>query len=202
MANETGEPPLAFDSPAQQFYAGLQWDAHPGKKGILSLFNTTDDLDLSCILVDAQQNVIDCITPSNPRTGEYQLQILHTGDGRDGKTSYDDEEVRINLAKLDPAVGGIIFLVSSKNGHPLPSIEKPLCHFVEGTSYRKFLSVDLKQYAPKGEATPFAVAYLRRTPAPGAPADGWTLSPLLKYADSPRVRGNEQAIVKALGLPA
>lgn len=200
MADQETE--LLFDNPMSQILVGLQWDANPAKKsGGLKFFMSDDDLDLSAMLLGANGGLIDFLSPGAPELEKYRLQILHTGDQTTGETSQDDEELHINLDKLDPAVASVVFFVTSKSGRHIDKVENPHVHFLDSQTYRKFLVCDLRQYpSPPERKEPFAVAALKRGPAKNLGADSWTLKPLLQYTGTDSEDGWQKSALLKLKI--
>lgn len=171
---------LEFDNAQQNFLAGLGWEEKPdGRKG---LFSSGHNLDLCCCLMTKEFNLIDFISPSDPKIGEYRFQIMHTGDHRTGSSPGEDEEIHINLSKLDPEICYLAFVVQAQGSTDFDAVEKPGCVFMDGGSYRVFLRMDIKA-APRdrkpaaGRSAQYVAAVLRRWAGRSLEGDSWTLQP-------------------------
>lgn len=183
---------LEFDNPLSQFFAGLQWEANPqAGGGVFHLFAHHHDLDISCVLLDKDRSVVDVITPMAPKTNQYRLQVLHTGDHQTGNSDLEDEEIRINLKTLDSGIHHVLFAVSNKGKAGFEDVDAPFCHFMDSSTFRRFFSVDLRQHpVPRdvyGDHVYFCAAMLNRLPLNRIEGDDWSLTPLLKY-----VTGNQE----------
>lgn len=162
---------LEFDNSRQNFFVGLSWEENPDG----SHFSVDHDLDLSCILLDKKLTTLDVVMPSCLKRDKYRLQIFHSGDHRTGSSSLDDEEIHINLKKLDPDICHVAFVVSLKSSNlSFSDIKNPFCIFADGSTYRKYLSIDLREYSGSGNRV-VLTAILNRKTGKNLDADDWSL---------------------------
>lgn len=119
----------------RKFYIGCNWGAITEKKGGFFGFGaknevTSVDLDLSCIMLDANGKMIDHVySPEYRRDflaahgmpdGKLQSAdgaLRHSGDDRSGDVGGDDNEdneiITVDLDKLNPAVEQIYFFLNN-----------------------------------------------------------------------------------------
>lgn len=196
---------LEFDNTQHNLLAGLGWDQNAQGKG--SFFRSHDDLDLCCCLMSKDYTLIDFITPTSPKTNEYRLEILHTGDHQTGEAPGEDEELHFNLKKLNADVCYVVFLVKAKKGTDFRKVQKPYCVFMDGSTYKNFLHVDVDPAKidasyDAGENIQFVSAVLRRWVGQSLDGDDWTLLPVEKFIKAVDAEGADffevQEIVKEL----
>lgn len=104
------------------------------KKGVISrLKGKTQplDIDLSCILLDQNFNVVDTVWFKKLR--DESEAIRHLGDSLDGRDrgdmaefdrSFDVETIELRLPQLPSNINHIALIVSSYNGHSIKSVER------------------------------------------------------------------------------
>jgi stress response protein SCP2 len=169
---------LEFDNAQHNLLVGLGWDQNPKGSG---LFASNHDVDLACCLLDKDFNLVDFLTPSSPKRDEYRFEILHTGDHKSGESPGEDEELHINLRKLNPDIVYITFLLRTKGSTRLADVKNLYCVFMDGGSYRKFLNLNLKAQSFKEYDNPqFLAAVLKRWTGKTLDGDLWTLKPVEK----------------------
>lgn len=139
---------------------GLHWDPPRG-----STISQTADLDALCVLCDAQGRALEIVHPRNPRGA--QGSVIHTGDSRNGASSWDDERIFVFLQALPEAVSSLTFVVASAAGHSFDTVPGALCHVSDRLSETEWLCQDLT--ALVGQRI-HVVATLRRTGA------GWGIT--------------------------
>jgi len=166
-----------------RLHLGLGWDPVQKKKGLLgSLFGGGGgdiDLDASCIVVDAQKNVLDVVwfQSLNSKDGA----IAHSGDNLTGEGDGDDESIKVDTTALNPAAQHLIFLVSSFRGQTFDEVENAFCRVLDDSDNSELCRYTL---AEKGSNTGVVMGVLSRSgsgwsfKAVGAPADGRTAKDL------------------------
>ncbi|MBQ3635672.1 MAG: TerD family protein [Bacteroidales bacterium] len=112
-----------------EFCVGCNWGAVKEKK-LLGLWEKTVDvdLDLSCLMFDADGKIVDHIWsplynmgPSLPhgKLTSNDGALHHTGDDLTGDTDGDDgldnEIITVNLQKVSPVVNSIVFFLNIYN---------------------------------------------------------------------------------------
>jgi tellurium resistance protein TerZ len=139
---------------------GLHWD--PVERNAVS---HQADLDALCVLFDAQGRVSEVVHPGHARSADSS--VIHTGDSRDGASSWDDERIFVFLAALPEAVAHLAFVVSSAAGHPFNEIAGAYCHISDRVSETAWARIDLTALAGR---TDHIVATICRGDG------GWTLN--------------------------
>lgn len=133
------------------FCVGVNWGAIESK-GFLGLTtNSTDvDLDLSCVLIDSNKNLVDHIysplyrpellqefgLPSG-KLMTFEGALRHSGDDLEGDKGGDDgldnEIVSVNLAALNPNVSQIFFFLNNVGKEDFSQIPYANIRMYEGT---------------------------------------------------------------------
>ncbi len=191
---------LQFDSNNQNFLAGLGWDKD--QKASYKFFNKNNDLDLCCYLFTKDYKYIDFISPSEPKVSEYRFEILHSGDQKTGDIDGEDEEFNINLKRLNSDVYYIVFTVQAKNDLLFNGINKPYCKFMDGSTFKTFLDIDLQEQGKHNgagvddSAIQFLTAYLMRVPSDNLDGDNWYLCNIEKFVDVEKVNSGQSDFFK------
>ena len=87
---------------------GLGWDAR-------STDGKDFDLDASCFLLTAAgkcRDDRDMVFYQKGHLSHFEGAILHTGDNKTGAGAGDDEQIKVELGKLNAAVEKLVFVVS------------------------------------------------------------------------------------------
>ena len=118
------------DSSLTKVVMGLGWDAKK-TTGFMSLFSSSQeiDLDASCLLFDAQKNLMDAVWFKQLRSKDGS--IIHTGDNRTGAGEGDDEQIIVDLAKVPTQIKSLIFVVNSFLGQNFSQIDNAFCRIVD-----------------------------------------------------------------------
>lgn len=90
---------------------GLGWDT--GRQQI--------DLDAGCGTFDEAGNLLEAVFFRNLRSANGS--IVHTGDNLTGAGDGDDEQIKIDLTKVDAKVKNIVFTVNSFRGQKFTAVE-------------------------------------------------------------------------------
>ena len=136
------------------FCVGVNWGAIE-KKGFLGLSKSKIDidLDLSCILIDDQNNLCDHLY-----SPLYRVEVLqqfglpkgkllsvdgamkHTGDDLEGDSGGDDgldnEIITVDLTKVNPKVNQIFFFLNNAGNEDFSQIPYAKIRMYEGTPTR------------------------------------------------------------------
>lgn len=137
------------------FCVGVNWGAIETKGGFLGLGKKTIsiDLDLSCILIDDQNNICDHLYSPLYRVEVLQqfglpkgkLQSVdgsmrHTGDDLEGDTGGDDgldnEIITVDLTRIKPNVQQIFFFLNNAGNEDFSQIPYSKIRMYEGTPTR------------------------------------------------------------------
>jgi tellurium resistance protein TerZ len=103
----------------EQFSLGLQWDMVEGM--VL-------DLDLGCVCLSGDLKMTDSC--HFRQLVSEDKAIVHGGDTLDDAADKDDdEEIHIDLTKINPLTEYIAFYVTSYEGHELNEVERCFAHF-------------------------------------------------------------------------
>ncbi|HEY7865524.1 MAG TPA: TerD family protein [Psychromonas sp.] len=120
----------------EQICVGVNWGALE-KKGLFGgIKKVAVDLDASCIVFDANNEVIDTVY-----FGKLETQgIKHSGDDRtgdlDGDDGLDNEIITLNLKGLNNKAHQIAFVLNSYSGHDFKTIPFASIRLYEGTPTR------------------------------------------------------------------
>lgn len=142
-------------SKLSRFCVGCNWGAiSKSRRGLMGLLgkkeNTDVDLDLSCILLDANGNLTDYVYSPDYRQdflqshnrgpGKLQSQdgaLRHSGDDRKGDQGGDDgldnEIITVDLDKINPAVTQIFFFLNNVGPEDFSQIPYASIRMFEGT---------------------------------------------------------------------
>jgi stress response protein SCP2 len=132
----------------KEIVMGLHWYPSSGAPA---------DLDAFCILCDVHGRVLDVIHPGHPRTADGS--VVHTGDSRDGASSWDDERIFVFLDALPATVALLAFAVASVTGQPFDQVPEAVCHVSDRISEAEWVRIELTALAGR---TLHVVASLRR----------------------------------------
>lgn len=127
-----------------QVKMGLGWDmassATAQKSGgfLSGLFgggaksNDSIDLDASCIMFDANKQMLDTVW-----FGQLQSKdgsIRHTGDNRTGAGDGDDEVINVDLSRIPSNVQSLVFTVNSFTGQSFEKVANAFCRIVNANN--------------------------------------------------------------------
>lgn len=161
-----------------RLHLGLGWDPVKKTGGFLSgLFGGGGDIDLdaSCIVFDASKSAIDTIWFQQLKSANGS--IVHTGDNLTGAGDGDDEVIKVDVTKLDPAAQHLVFLVSSFRGQTFDQVDNAFCRVLDDSNSTELCRYTLSE---KGGHTGVVMGVLSRSAngwgfkAVGAPANGRT----------------------------
>lgn len=97
-----------------QFTVGLGWDANDSSTG------NEFDLDASVFILGENKKLLSekhLVFYNNLSSPDGSVK--HTGDNRTGDGDGDDESIEINLAKIEPKITELIFVVTIHNAEEL-----------------------------------------------------------------------------------
>ena len=138
----------------QNFCIGVNWGAIETKAFFGLMKNKQDvDLDLSCVLIDDNNNLCDHIY-----SPLYNIQVLqqfglpkgklttndgamrHTGDDlqgdKDGDDGLDNEIITVDLNRVDPKISKIFFFLNNVGKEDFSQIPYAKIRMFEGTPQR------------------------------------------------------------------
>ncbi len=124
---------------------GLSWEPNEkvrdASSGLVS--DIPHDLDLMCCLFSDGLNLIDMITPQEPKRDIYAQQIFHEGDHTSGGSDFEDEALHILFKNLDPDIKYIAIVVRMNEGLKISSATDAKCDFLNYSDLESLLSYDL-----------------------------------------------------------
>ena len=127
----------ADGSALSNIHMGLGWDAVRGMFGRQKAI----DLDASCMVFDAQRNLIDAVWFNQLKSKDGSIR--HTGDNRTGKGDGDDESIVVNLREVNPSAATMVFVVNSFTGQDFSKIENATCRLVDLDTGQEMARYDL-----------------------------------------------------------
>ncbi len=135
-----------------QFCVGCNWGAIKVSGGFLGLGKRMKDvdLDLSCVMTDANGNIIDHIYSPLYRAdflakygrplgklNSKDMAMRHTGDDlkgdQDGDDGLDNEIITVDLTRVDPSVTQIFFFLNNCGPEDFSQIPYASIRMFEGT---------------------------------------------------------------------
>jgi tellurium resistance protein TerZ len=150
-----------------QIKMGLGWDvgAAPQKSsGFLGgLFGGggsgggSIDLDASCIMLDANKQMVDAIWFGQLQSKDSSIQ--HTGDNRTGAGDGDDEVINVNLSRIPDHVQALVFTVNSFTGQTFATVNNAFCRLVNASNNSEVARYDL---SAQGSHTALILAKIYR----------------------------------------
>ena len=150
-----------------QIKMGLGWDvgAAPQKSGgfLGGLFGGggsaggSIDLDASCIMLDANKQMVDAIWFGQLQSKDSSIQ--HTGDNRTGAGDGDDEVINVNLSRIPDHVQALIFTVNSFTGQTFATVNNAFCRLVNASNNSEVARYDL---SAQGSHTALILAKIYR----------------------------------------
>lgn len=150
-----------------QIKMGLGWDvgAAPQKSGgfLGGLFGGggsaggSIDLDASCIMLDANKQMVDAIWFGQLQSKDSSIQ--HTGDNRTGAGDGDDEVINVNLSRIPDHVQALVFTVNSFTGQTFATVNNAFCRLVNASNNSEVARYDL---SAQGSHTALILAKIYR----------------------------------------
>jgi tellurium resistance protein TerZ len=153
-------------------FMGIGWDANDEEEDV--------DLDASCVLLNADKEVIEVIDFSNLTSEDEAVE--HLGDNLTGDGDGDDEVINVNLRNLSPDVDSLVFTITSFSGQSFEDIDNCIARLVNQSSGAEMCSYQLKDI---GDFTAVIMCKLTRIKsgwefkALGIPTDGESADDLI-----------------------
>ena len=142
-----------------QIIMGLGWDgAMVGGFLGIGARRAEVDLDASCVMFDAQKNMVDTVWFRQLRSKDGS--VVHTGDNTTGAGDGDDEQIKVDLSCVPAQIQTLVFVVNSFTGQNFSQIENASCRLVDETSGREVAKFDLS--ATRGNHTAQVMAKVYR----------------------------------------
>lgn len=150
---------------------GLGWDPvqAPKKGGFFgSMFGggaaADIDLDASCLLLDAQKNLLDVVWFRQLQSRDGSIK--HSGDNLTGEGAGDDEVIFVDLTRLPGNVAYLAFTVCSFRGQTFNEVAGAFCRLVDDSNNTEIAKFNLSD---KGAHTGVVMAIVSRNGA------GWEM---------------------------
>lgn len=145
---------------------GLGWDPIKKKSGFFGSLlggGATDiDLDASCLLLDAQKNLMDVVWFQQLQSRDNSIR--HSGDNLTGDGAGDDEVIFVDLSRVPSGVAHLAFTVCSFRGQTFNEVEGAFCRLVDDTNNSELAKFNLSD---KGAHTGVVMAIISRDAAGG-----------------------------------
>lgn len=160
--------------PLRKVVMGLGWDITPGAGQV--------DLDASCATFDGDKNPVDVVYFAQRRNASGSVQ--HSGDNLTGAGEGDDEQIVVELDKVDSRVQAIVFTVTSFRGQQFTLVKNAFVRAVNGADGKEICRYNLSGGAA---STGMVMARVYRhngewkIAALGDPLDGKTIKDLLPH---------------------
>ena len=129
----------------EKLMVGLSWDPNDKKEGVLDESIVPHNLDVSCVVLSVDKQIIDVIKPNETMREKYKNQIFHLGDHLSGGSDFEDEEIQVSLQNLNNDIGYLLFVVSANGKVGLADAQNGVCAFLDGVSLSPLLSVNLSK---------------------------------------------------------
>ncbi len=175
------------DAGLKHVFVGLGWKPATASGGFFkSMFSTPPaavDLDASCVVLDAQKNIIETVWFRQLRNSNGSIQ--HTGDNRTGEGDGDDEVIKIDLSKLPAQASQLVFVINSFTGQTFDKVANSYCRLVDQANGK-----ELARYTLSGEGKHTAQIMARVYLENGE----WVMQALGEPANAQVVSQLEQAI--------
>lgn len=194
---QKNRPLNVTDAGNKRIFVGLSWDPNERKdfigrlQNILSGKKSYHDLDLSCFLYNKDKEFLDIISGKIGKIVDQSGGIYHSGDDKEGIDDGDDEQISVELARIDTSIHYIIFKASVESGHSVDEIDAPAIRMVDAYSSHPFIKIDLDKNEGAGkDAYIFATLYRD----PSSPSQ-WSLDTIDEYhTSSPLKQWKERLI--------
>ncbi|MBF0097690.1 MAG: TerD family protein [Magnetococcales bacterium] len=135
-------------TPLNQIIMGLGWDVTKKSGGLLSIFSSSNeiDLDASCLLFDQNNQIVDAVWFQQLRSRGGCVQ--HTGDNVTGAGEGDDEQILVSLSTVPMGVKYLVFVVNSFSGHSFERVQNAYCRLVDATTQQEVARYQLNSQGP------------------------------------------------------
>lgn len=146
------------NAPLETIVMGLGWDAFvikeekvggffgfgKSKVGQVKKIPMDVDLDASCLLLDGSGQVIDVIYFGSPELRSRCGNVIHTGDNQTGDGDGDDEQIKVNLAKLSPNIKHVVFTVNAYTSSvSFNNVENAFCRIFNDADGKEMVRTEL-----------------------------------------------------------
>ncbi len=114
---------------------GLGWDT--GRVQV--------DLDASCALFADDNSLIETVFFGTPGKKNANGSVIHSGDNLTGAGDGDDEQIKVDLSKVDTRVKNIVFTVNSYRGQKFTVVENAFVRIVNQDDGKELCRFNLRE---------------------------------------------------------
>ena len=114
---------------------GLGWDT--GRVQV--------DLDASCALFADDNSLIETVFFGTPGKKNANGSVIHSGDNLTGAGDGDDEQIKVDLSKVDARVKNIVFTVNSYRGQKFTVVENAFVRIVNQDDDKELCRFNLSE---------------------------------------------------------
>lgn len=179
--------PLNYSlSARQRVICGLSWDPTETVVGKAEKLKNaghnveTFDLDLACVLYNADGEAVDGVSAKADETIDSSGKVYHTGDDTSGEGGRDDEAVSVELKDLPDYIHHAVFLAEIQSLHTFADITNPSMRIADGKTEEEQLVTALTAPAGAGKNA-YIFARISRH------GEGWVLRNIDEYVDGTAV---------------
>ncbi len=132
--------PLHYTKEARhRIVCGLNWDPLESDVGRIEKLKNLGqniesfDLDLACVMYDADKEVVDGVSAKPDETVDESGKVYHSGDDTSGEgDGVDDEAISVELKELPDYIHHIVFLAEIQSLHSFDDIINPSMRIADG----------------------------------------------------------------------
>lgn len=168
----------------KRVHMGVGWDPVAPKGFLGKLMGPKDiDLDASLVTFNGAKEATGIVYFGQLQSADGA--IVHTGDNLTGDGDGDDEVIKVDLERLDPAVETVVFFVNSYQGQTFNEVDNAFCRVLDDDTQKELCRFTLTD---QGAHTGVVMAVLSRNggewqlKAIGAPGVGRTADQLVPDA--------------------
>ncbi len=160
----------------QRVVCGLNWDPADEDPGTAERLKNlgknvdTFDLDLACVMYDAEGEAVDGVSAQASETVDSSGKVYHSGDDTSGEgDNVDDEAISVELKDLPAYIHHIVFLSEIQSLHTFDEVFNPSMRIADGKSNEDQLEAPLQGPNSEGKN---AYVFARMSRA----EEGWNLT--------------------------
>ena len=116
-------------------FMGIGWDPADEDEDV--------DLDASCVLLNADMEVLEVIDFGNLTSEDESVE--HLGDNLTGEGDGDDEVINVDLKNLSPEVDSLVFTITSFSGQSFEDIDNCVARLVNNDTGVEMCKYQLTQ---------------------------------------------------------
>ena len=145
---------------APKFTVGLGWDTNSSTTG------TDFDLDASVFILGENKKLLSdshCVFYNNPKSPNEA--VVHTGDNRTGAGDGDDEQILVDLSKIEPNAAEICIVVTiheaAQRGQNFGQVRNSFIRIFDSVTNQEILKYELEEDFSIETAVEFGRIYKR-----------------------------------------